>query len=215
MLMSALLCRQALKRPKQLVRFPDDLWALILQFFTYSLRTWAFTQAVNQQWRRCARKPQALAFVPVVLGQASYLGRLGTAMPGLHNLTLESDDGLAYDLQFKALRRLRLTALNYEGIPFASPFPHLQELEFHTCFKLTNEHLASVGALDTLLTLKLDGCTRLTDLRPLSNMTTLATLSLTGSSVFDLTPLKALPLVTLVLDSNSVIGKFDENLMKI
>jgi Leucine-rich repeat (LRR) protein len=188
------------KRPKPWLVFPDDLWSVILQFFTESMHTWAASQLVTRQFRRCARKPRALAFVRVTLGQADWLQRLGPTVSGLDKLVLNTDQVLTALAGLSALRELRVQDIAPESIPRLSVLPKLQVLEFIHEHGITNQDVEALSTLTTLRTLQFGMCANIADLEPLSRLTSLSKLSLYMASVVDLTPLAALPLTDLALD---------------
>lgn len=185
------------KRRKYLIQVPDDLWGLILQFSTDSLHTWALAQHVNRQFKRCALRSRALSHLGLFLPQAHRLERLGSTLPGINTLVLGAINGsLPCMSKLTALQRLSLSSYAENDSRW------VERLD------ITNKHLATLTSLMTLQSLRLDGCVHVSDLSPLSCMTTLSKLSLRHCSVTDLTPLTYLPLAKLMLDDNELITDF-------
>lgn len=181
------------KRPKLHFQFQDDLWGYILQFSTDSLRAWALAQLVDRQFRRCALKQQALTHLNVVLPQADRLGLLGSTLSGIHRLSLGNiSDRLPCLGKLTTVRQLNLALYDHASDSIGwVPRP-----------EITNDSLTALYPLATLHALRLDGCSSVSDLTPLSHFQHLSQLSLAYCSVTDLTPIASLPLTKLVLDEN-------------
>lgn len=192
----------ARKRTKASRTLPDDVWSMILQFSTDSLKAWASSQLVTRQFQSCARKPRALRHLYVELLQADWLCRLGSTLPGIERLCLDSGRGLTCMATLTSLRDLYIDGFAAENMTMLTPLPKLQLLELSNGRDTTNDGLASLRHLSTLHTLRLDCNKQVTDLSPLSGLTALSELSLWHSCVADLSPLSRLHLTELVLDHN-------------
>jgi Leucine-rich repeat (LRR) protein len=155
-----------------LFTIPDDVWHLVVEFATHSMRQVLRLQQIDSHFRTIMRNPLMVTHLEVEVNDLSHVRRMKSLGFGVHYLKAQAlPASAALDLLACTpnVRGLNLSHGNFDSTAFQQAIvllPQLQQLNVSFC-----RQLVRIQALpDTLRELDVMYCTRLVELPPMANL---------------------------------------------